>query len=111
MSGSAGGRAEKEPNRQLAARPTQPPGSTTSVDSVAAPSAAARASMPTSPWPPPSSPSVPSGGPPGTATAGTPDPDHHASADLLAGALSSGVLSPVSPAPRNRPSQLLSTCC
>src|SRR3954454_18742237 len=88
MSGSAGGRAEKEPTGDLAARAPPPPGSPPSAAPVAAPRAAARASMPPSPWPPPSSPSVPSAGPPGTATAGTPDQDHHASADLLAGVLS-----------------------
>jgi hypothetical protein len=37
----------------------------------------------------PSSRSAPSGGPPGTSTAGTPDHDHHTSADLLAGGLCS----------------------
>src|SRR3954454_3508869 len=64
------------------------PGSTTSASSAAAPSDAATASTPTSPWPPQSSPSVPCYGPPGTATAGTPAQDHHASADLLADVLS-----------------------
>src|SRR3954470_4003683 len=64
------------------------PGSTTSASFSAAPSDAGTASTPTSPWPPPSSRSVPCCGPPGTATAGTPGQDHHASADLLADALS-----------------------
>src|SRR4051812_11660720 len=63
------------------------PGSTTSASFSAAPSDAGTASTPTSPWPPPSSRSVPCCGPPGTATAGTPGQDHHASADLLADAL------------------------
>src|SRR3954451_11266854 len=68
------------------------PGSTTSASCAAAPSAAATASMPTSPLPPRSSPSVPCFGPPGTAIAGALDRDHHASADLLADALSTGPL-------------------
>src|SRR4051812_27458070 len=63
------------------------PGSTTSADSAAAPNAAKPASTPTWRWPPRSSPSVPSAVPPGTSTAGTPDQDHHESADLLADAL------------------------
>src|SRR5918998_3648100 len=63
------------------------PGSTTSASFSVAPSDAATASTPTSPSPPPSSRSVPCFGPPGTATAGTPGQDHHASADLLADAL------------------------
>src|SRR4051812_12218572 len=66
------------------------PGSTTSADSVAAPNAARPASTATSPWPPPSSPSVHCGGPHGSSTAGTPGQDQHASADLLAAALSRG---------------------
>src|SRR4051812_10444593 len=64
------------------------PGSTTSADSVAAPNAGRPASTPTLLWPPPSSPSVHCGGPHGSSTAGTPGQDHHASADLLADALS-----------------------
>src|SRR3954469_1170006 len=64
------------------------PGSMGSVAFAAAPNAAGPASRPTWLWPPPSSPSALCCGPPGTATAGTPDHDHPASADLLADALS-----------------------
>src|SRR3954470_19659964 len=53
MSGSAGGRAGKDPTGHPAAGPPQPPGSTTSARSAAAPNAAVTASTPTSPWPPP----------------------------------------------------------
>ena len=70
------------------------PGSTTSASSAAAPNAAATASTPTWPWPPPSSPSVRYAGLPGCSTAGTPDHDHDASADLLAGALKAEVREP-----------------
>src|SRR5919202_1993053 len=62
------------------------PGSTTSAGCAAAPTAAVTAWTPTWRWPPPSSRSVPCYEPPGTATAGTPGQDHHASADLLADA-------------------------
>src|SRR4051794_15892336 len=75
------------------------PGSTTSASCAAAPNAAVPASTPTSPWPRPSSPSVPCAGPPGTSTAGTPDRDHHASADLLAGALTRVPRVPADPPP------------
>src|SRR4051794_60473 len=61
------------------------PGSTTSASSAAAPNAAKPASTPTLPWPRPSSLSVRCVGPPGCITAGTPDHDHDASDDLLAG--------------------------
>src|SRR5919205_512680 len=64
------------------------PGSTTSAGCAAAPTAAVTAWTPTWRWPPPSSRSVPCYEPPGTATAGTPGQDHHASADLLTDALS-----------------------
>src|SRR3954462_12872170 len=64
------------------------PGSTTSADSVAVPNAAKPASTATSPRPQPLSLSVRYAGPPGASTAGTPGQDQHASADLLAGALS-----------------------
>src|SRR4028119_1814640 len=57
------------------------PGSMGPVAFAAAPNATGPASRPTWLWPPPSSPSVPCCGPPGTATAGTPDHDHHAPAD------------------------------
>src|SRR5919199_4796324 len=54
---------------------------------VAAPNAAASAWTPTSVWPWRSLRCVHCAGPPGTAIAGTPDHDHHASVDLLTGAL------------------------
>ena len=67
------------------------PGSTTSAGCAAAPTAAVTAWTPTWRWPPPSSRSVPCYEPPGTATAGTPGQDHHASADLLADALTNEI--------------------
>ena len=77
--------AARDRSGHMSTGPT--PGSTTSADSAAAPTAAAPASTPTLPWPRPSSPSVRCAGPPGSSTAGTPDHDQDASADLLAEAL------------------------
>src|SRR3954454_21393605 len=81
--------APPRPSRSAAAGSSSAPtpGSTASAGCAAAPSDTATASMPTCAWPPPSSPSVPFCGPLGASTAGTPGHDHHASADLMADAL------------------------